>query len=118
MNPDSKAWQRLQDHAASQLSGGFADQVLRASRGPTAAAWNQLHQHGAAQLQRGFADRVLRAVRAEMPTFFGQMALSAATAAACLLAVVYLHDRSNRIQNERNFADWSQLAADAQDLGQ
>ena len=40
----------------------------------------------------------VRAVRDEMPTFFGQMALSAATAAVCLLAVVYMHERSTTLE--------------------
>jgi len=41
---------------------------------------------------------------------------SAATAAVCLLAVVYLHARSIRLQDERNLLGWQQLAAESQDL--
>jgi hypothetical protein len=115
MKPESNAWRKLEDHAAAQLHTGFADRVLRASRDPAPAAWRQLQDRAAQQLRPGFADRVLRAVRGEMPSLLGQFALSAATAAVCLLAVIYVHDRSTRIENERNFADWQQIAADAQD---
>ena len=35
--------------------------------------------------------------------------------AVCLLAVVYLHSRSNRLENERNLASWQQLADEVQE---
>lgn len=117
MKTESNAWNSLSDHAAARLRAGFADRVMRAARGPEAAAWVQLEDHAAAQLHVGFADRVLRAIRAEVPSLFGQLALSAATAACCLLAVIYISNRSTRLENERSLADWQQLAADAQDLG-
>src|SRR4051812_27785272 len=117
MNPESNAWKKLEEHAAAQLRSGFADRVLRVSQGPDAAAWNQLQEHAAAQLRMGFADRVLRAVRAELPTFSGQMALSAATVAVCLIAVIFMHERSNKLEDERNLAGWERLAVDVQDLG-
>jgi hypothetical protein len=116
MKPESNAWRSLEEHASAQLRPGFADRVLRASRDPSPAAWQQLQEHAAAQLPLGFADRVLRAVRNEIPSFLGQLALSAATAAVCLLAVVYLHDRSTRLEDERTLADWRQLAAESQEL--
>jgi hypothetical protein len=116
MKPESNAWQRLEEHAAAQLRSGFADGILRASRGPTAQAWGQLQEHGAAQLRRGFAERVLRAVGVEMPSFVSQVALSAATAGFCVLVVIGVHSVNVRRETARNLADWRQLAAQVQDL--
>jgi len=117
MKPESPAWRQLEKHAAAQLRPGFADRVMRQARGPTAAAWNELQARAAALVRPGFAERVLRAVRAEIPSFSGQLALSAATAAVCLFTVLYLHHRSTRLENERNLAYWQQLDDDARDLG-
>ncbi len=117
---ESHAWRQLEDHAAACLPAGFASRVLSAARPPEARVWNELEAHAAAQLQAGFADRVLRAMRAampvQMPSVFSQFALSAATAALCLIAVVYVHDRSTRLENERNLASWQQVAMEAQDI--
>ena len=121
MKPEDHAWRDLRAHAAAQLRSGFADRVLRAAHGPDAAAWTQLQTHAAAQLRPGFAERVLRAARAVqagVPSLSGQFALGAATAAICLLTVVYFHSRSLRLEEERNLAGWQQLAVDAQDLDQ
>jgi hypothetical protein len=121
MKPEDHAWRDLRAHAAAHLRRDFADRVLRAARGPDAAAWTQLQTHAAAQLRPGFAERVLRAARtvqASVPSLFGQFALGAATAAICLLTVVYFHTRSTRLEEERNLAGWQQLDADAQDLDQ
>ena len=87
MKPEDQAWRSLQTHAAAQLRGGFAERVLRAAR----------------------------AVQASVPTVFGQFAVGAATVAVCLLTVVYLHTRANRLAEERNLAGWQQLAAEVQD---
>src|SRR5471032_3277577 len=114
MKTESNAWRSLEEHAAAQLRSGFADRVLRASRDPSTATWQQLQDHAAGQLRPGFADRVLRAVRNEFPSWLGQLALSAATATVCMLAVVYIHDRSARLEEERALADWRQLAAESQ----
>lgn len=116
MKSEPNAWHRLKEHAAAQLRPDFADRVLRAAQDPSPAAWQQLQDHAAGQLPLGFADRVLRAVRTEFPSWLGQLALSAATAAVCLVAVVYLHDRSTRLADERTLADWRQLAAESQEL--
>jgi hypothetical protein len=122
MKPESYAWRQLGDRAAAQLRSGFADDVLRATHGPEPEVWRQMEAQAAGALRPGFADRVVRAVRAalpaQMPSLFSQLALSAATAAVCMLAVVYLHDRTTRLQDERSLADWQRLAADAQDLDQ
>jgi hypothetical protein len=58
MKPEDKAWERLREHAASRLTPGFADRVLRASR------------------------------QAPSPLFVAHFAMCAATAALCLAAVV------------------------------
>lgn len=118
MKPESEAWQRLQDTAADRLSAGFADRVLRAASGPTANAWRQLQDHAAARLRASFADRVLRAVRVEIPSLFDQLALSAATAGVCVLAVVSIHSFSVQRETQRNLAHWNQLAAQVDDFEQ
>lgn len=121
MKTENQAWRALQAHAAAQLRTGFADRVLRSAHGPDAAAWRQLQNHATAQLRPGFADRVLRAVRAlpsSVPSLLDQFAFGAATAAVCLLAVVFLHLHNTRLEEARNLASWQQLADVAQDLDQ
>jgi hypothetical protein len=120
MKPEDQAWRQLQQHAARQLRGGFADRVLRAAHGPSAAAWEQLRARGAAQLRPGFAQRVLRAARRipGMPSLLDQFAFSAATLAVCLATVVFVHARSVREQDERNLAGWHQLLVEAEELEQ
>jgi hypothetical protein len=57
MKPEDTAWNDLREHAASRITPGFADRVLRAARpGPS-------------------------------PLFVAQFAMCAATAALCLAAV-------------------------------
>lgn len=111
MKTESKAWEALQKHAAAQLRRGFADRVLRATQGPEDAVWSRFFAAGARRLSPGFADRVLRAARlaTELPSLRGHMALSAATAAVCLGAVVFLHDQSVERADARNLAEWERL---------
>ena len=118
MKTEDQAWRDLQARAAQQLRTGFADRVLRAAHGPKESVWLQLRSVGAAQLSAGFAARVLRAARAaaDAPSFLGQLALSAATAAFCLGAVVLVHDHNAQKADERNLADWEQIVLVAQDL--
>lgn len=119
MKTDDQAWRSLQAHASAQLRTGFADRVLRTAHGPDAAAWKQLQAHGAAQLRPGFATRVLQAARAlpsNVPSLLDHFALGAVTVAICLIAVVYGHARSTRLENERNLAGWQQLADETPDL--
>ena len=121
MKTEDHAWRSLQSHAAAQLRPGFAERVLRAAHGPEAAAWQQLQAQAVAQLRPGFAARVLAAARAlpkAVPSLIDQLAFGAATAAVCLAAVVYVHSRSIRLQNERNLAGWQQIADEADDLDQ
>lgn len=117
MKPEEHAWRDLQDHAAAQLRGGFADRVLRAAHGPQAESWRQFFAIGARQLRPGFADRVLRAARAaaDMPSLASQFALSAITAALCLGAVVFVHQRNANAADERNLAEWRQMVLVAED---
>lgn len=121
MKTEDQAWKSLQTLAAAQLRPGFADRVLRSAHGPNAAAWRQLQLHASARIRPGFADRVLRAVRAlpsSVPSLLDQFAFGAATAAVCLIAVVFLHTRNTRLEEARNLASWQQLADVAQDLDQ
>ena len=71
----------------------------------------------ARQLRPGFAERVLRAARAaaDMPSLGSQFALSAVTAAICLGAVLFLHQHNNKVADERNLAEWQQMALVAED---
>ena len=118
MKPETRAWQDLQAHASAQLSGGFADRVLRATRGPQPEAWRQLRFAGAAALRPGFADRVLRVARAatEMPSLASQFALSAVTAVACLGAVLFMESRSLEQADARNLAEWQQIVSAVEDM--
>ena len=117
MKPEENAWRALNQHAASQLHGGFADRVMRAARGPDAETWRELFGVGAQRLRPGFAERVMRAARAaaDMPSLGSQFALSAATAAICLGTVLFIHQRSVQAADERNLAEWQQMALAAED---
>ena len=116
MKPEEFAWRALNDHAAAQLRGGFADRVLRTAHGPQRETWRELHAAGARQLRPGFAERVLRAARAaaDVPSLASQFALSALTAAVCLGAVMFVHQRNVDAADERNLAEWQQIVAMAE----
>lgn len=119
MKPEEHAWQALRDKAASRLSPDFADRVLRAVHGPTPEAWRRLHAHAAAQIRPGFAERVLRAARefpGNVPSLIDQLVLGAATVAVCLIAVVAVHSRSAKLDEQVALAGWQQLAVEAQDI--
>ena len=121
MKTEDQAWRDLRAHASSRLATGFADRTLRFARGPHDGTWRQLNASAASQLRPGFTDRVLRLARAasEVPSLGSHFALSAATAAVCLVAVVLVQDRSAQLADERNLADWERIvlvAQDAQDL--
>ncbi len=118
MKPENNAWRALNQHAAAQLRGGFADRVLRAAHGPQPETWRQLQARGAAQLRPGFAERVMRAARAaaDLPSLGSQFALSAATAAVCLAAVLYFHQRDVAAADERNLAEWRRVVAVAEEF--
>ena len=117
MKPEEHAWRALNQHAAAQLHGGFADRVLRAAQGPQTETWRELFNVGARQLRPGFAERVLRVARAavDMPSLASQFALSAVTAAVCLAAVIFVHERNVQEADERNLAQWQQMVLVAQD---
>jgi hypothetical protein len=121
MKTEDKAWRDLRDYAASRLPDNFADRVLRAVEGPSTETWRQLQAHAADQIRPGFAERVMRAARdfpGNVPSLFGQFALGAATVAVCLAAVVALHSRTARLDEQIALAGWQQLAMEAQDLDQ
>jgi hypothetical protein len=117
MKPEDHAWRSLQAHASAQLRNGFADRILRATRGPESEVWQQLNARAAAQLRPGFAERVLRAARAvaDSPSLASHFALSAVTAALCLAGVLFVHDRIERTADERNLTEWQRIVAVADD---
>ena len=121
MKPEEHAWKALNEHAAAQLRGGFADRVLRRAHGPAPESWRQLQAHASAQLRPSFAERVLRAARQlpGVPSFADQFFFSVGTAAVCALAVFFFHARSSQLEDERNLASWQQIAmaADDEDAG-
>ena len=118
MKPEDQAWADLRAHASSRLRVGFADRVLCRAHGPKAEAWRQLQEAAVRCLRPGFAERVLRAARAatEMPSYSSQLALSAATAAVCLGAVLFLHSRKMEEADARNLAEWRRIVAVAQEI--
>jgi hypothetical protein len=118
MKPEDQAWADLRAQASARLPAGFADRVLRTARGPQPETWRLLQQTAAAQLRPGFANRVLRAARtvADMPSFSSQLALSAATAAVCLGAVLFFHHRRLEQTDARNLAEWQRIVAMAEDI--
>ncbi|MEY4941544.1 MAG: hypothetical protein RIQ93_3279 [Verrucomicrobiota bacterium] len=119
MKTEEKAWRALRARASAELPTGFAEGVLRATRGPGPEVWRQMNAIGAAQLRPGFAERVLRAAWAlpeKMPTLLAQFTLGAATVAVCVVAVLALHTRSTRLEEERALASWAALAAEASDF--
>ena len=120
MKPEDHAWRSLEERASAHLRSDFADRVLRAAHGPQDETWRQLQSVGAARLRPGFAERVLRATRQipGVPSLFNQFALSAATAAVCIFAVVAIHALQVRLESERNLAGWEHLADDAQEIAQ
>lgn len=109
MKPESCAWRQLEEHAAARLRTGFANRVLRVTSLPHSRVWIAFEERAAASLRASFADRVLHAVRAavpaEMPSLFSQLALCAATAALCLIAVIYVHGHITRLADDRSLAD-------------
>ena len=117
MKTEEQAWRDLQARASAQLRNGFADRVIRVAHGPQDSAWDALRAHASSQLRPSFAERVLRAARAaaEVPSLSSQFALSAATAAVCLAAVVLVQDRNALQNDERNLADWENIVMVAQD---
>ena len=117
MKPEEKAWHDLRTAASVRLRSGFAGRVLAAARGPGPGVWATLREAAAACLRPGFAARVLRAARgATVPSYASQFALSAATVALCLAAVLFLHQRNQRLADERNLAEWRAIVAFAQEI--
>jgi anti-sigma factor RsiW len=84
--PESRAWYRLNQHAAAQLPADFPDRVLRQLR------LTRTEPRGAARL------------------FLHPFAVSAYTAAFCFLLVVILHTRSTEETNARHLAQWHEVA--------
>jgi hypothetical protein len=88
MKPEPQAWMRLQEHAASQITPGFAERVMRAAR------------------------------QQASPLFVAQFAMCAATAALCLGAVILFNARSTAADDASSLAGWSEIATQANELEQ
>jgi hypothetical protein len=83
--------------------------------------WASFHTHAAAQLSSGFPDHVLREARARaiaVPSLLSQVAISAATAALCFLAVAIVDARTSRATAASNVADWQQIVSASEELAQ
>jgi hypothetical protein len=87
---EDRLWRQRQAHAATLLSPGFADRVLRAARAGLEAA----------------------------PSLVGQFLLGAATAAACALVVIVIHSRATHAQDVRTLAAWKEIATSADNMSQ
>ena len=87
MKTEDQAWASLRQHAASQLSAGFPDRVLRAARGAASVA----------------------------PSYLSQFFLGAVTAGLCLLAAVLFYERSSTPEAQ-TLASWQEVASDADDV--
>jgi hypothetical protein len=82
-------------------------------------AWERLREHAASQISPGFPDRVLRAARAAAsPLLISHLAMCAATAAVCLVAVALYDARISGDEDATNIAGWGEIAAQASDLEQ
>jgi hypothetical protein len=88
MKPEERAWARLRAHAASQITPGFADRVLRAARARPS------------------------------PLLVAHFAMCAATAALCVAAVALYHAQASGDDDASSLAGWSEIAAQASDLEQ
>jgi len=86
MKPEEMAWNRLREHAASQITPGFADRVLRAAR-PRPS-----------------------------PILVAHFAMCAATAALCLAAVVLYRAQASGDDDASNLAGWNEIVAQSGEL--
>lgn len=77
------------------------------------AAWQALRASGAARLPPDFPDRVLRALRAQPAAtrnIAGQIMVATCTAAACLIAVFFVHQHELAVTSRQALADWQQVS--------
>jgi hypothetical protein len=88
MKPEHEAWMRLQEHAASRISPGFADRVLRVARAHAS------------------------------PLFVAQFAMCVATAVLCVAGVLLFHAQVSADDDASNLAGWTEITAQANDLEQ
>ncbi len=79
---------QLREHAASRITPGFADRVLRAARANAS------------------------------PLLVAHFAMCAATAALCLVTVLLFHSRASGDEDASSLAGWSEIAAQASDVDQ
>lgn len=82
-------------------------------------AWKQLRAHASSRISPGFADRVLLEARAsDSPLLVTHFAMCAVTAGVCLAAVALYQVGVSSLDDGRNLAGWSEIAAQARELEQ
>lgn len=87
------AWNKLREHAAHQLPAHFADDVLRAARGPVVK------------------DRSLL-----LQVISSPVGVSFTTAAACLVGVIAYHSYQNSHLTEERLAQWQEISTQVASL--
>ena len=80
-------------------------------------AWRELEKRAAQELSPNFAENVLRAARqtavAEEPRGIrSSFAISAATAALCFTALLFVHARNTRATSEQHLAAWQEISVE------
>lgn len=80
-------------------------------------AWRELQSRAADQLRPDFAAHVLRCARPGAPALSpftvwvtSPFTVSAATAALCLLAVVFVHSHITHTVSEQHLAAWQEIS--------
>lgn len=86
MKTEDHAWASLRNHAASRITPGFPDRVLRAARA------------------------------AASPLIVSHFAMCAATAVLCLVAVALYDARTSADEDAQSMAGWSEITAQANDF--
>lgn len=88
MKPEYEAWMRLSEHAASRITPGFPERVLRAARAQAS------------------------------PLLVTEFAMCVATAALCLVGVLLFDAKVSAADDASSLQGWSEIAAQASDLEQ
>jgi hypothetical protein len=78
-------------------------------------AWRALERRAAAALSANFAENTLRASRLAVESatahFRSSLIISAATAAICLVGLLFVHTRETRATTAQHLAAWQEISA-------